>query len=80
MELPDEVVDLTQTAWVDESTVATEVATATVHETTVVVTGISVTGVATGGRKISGGGRVERDMGGFVVCVLVFCFSVGGAF
>lgn len=89
--LPVEWVDITSTEWVN-CTTTTEVATVTIPETTVSYKGSETrgsivggeTGSTTGGKMISGGGRVEVEWeSGVVVCLLVFCFSwggVGGAF
>lgn len=83
---------ITSTQWNGDQTF-TEVATVVVEETSYMVTtpvswnsGMSSgTGAAATGKRVSGCGRLERDVGVVVVvvCLFVFCFSwggVGGAF
>ncbi|TLD23672.1 hypothetical protein E2P81_ATG09016 [Venturia nashicola] len=80
--MPDKVVEITSTEWIDDGPF-TEVVTVVVPETTVTParseTVSSKTGAATmGGKKVSGTGRMDREVDGFVVRLLVFCFTLGG--
>lgn len=75
MFLPDDIVNITSTAWIDDATF-TEVATVTIPVGTVPArssTISSVTSATFPGHKKSGCGRLEREMG-VVVCLFVFCF------
>ncbi|RDI79890.1 hypothetical protein Vi05172_g10224 [Venturia inaequalis] len=72
----------TSTYWYDDETYTevstTVVAKATVTQTGDVPVGGETGGARTSGKKASGGGRLQQDVGGLVVCVLVLGFSLVG--